>query len=472
MRGSAGGARAGGRGREGAAATAPASAPAQWYHVDDGRVKAVDEAAVAGAQAYLLFYSRREGGSSGGGTGGGGGGGVPALDSGGSSSSSPRDAAADAAPVAVRGSAPGAPPAVAWGEGEEVDGSRRPLTARRLRQFRARRRRDPTPTHSARTGHASHASHSTLVSAVSAPAASVSEAPAANALPPPRSASSHGATHSLTRPGRRLGQSLPPRLRQAFSHRRADAASASAAAAGGGGGGGGGGAASEATLLLEEALHEAEMAGLHAAPFDAAAELRDLFAPLDAVAASLAPPAPPAGPSHAAEVAHGGMGHGGMGGGDGCDLSASLPVPLGSDAPLVPARGRSARWRSAGGRRSPLRRMGSARGRREARAAREGREAGDGREGSAGREAREAWNVYTAPRLGRRRPWHKHSRVHSWAPDEAAHSPTRQRCGQVDLASSAPPGGSWPGGGSGERPGARVGATPHVTSTVAYQKCV
>ena len=133
-----------------------------------------------------------------------------------------------------------------------------------------------------------------------------------------------------------------------------------------------------------------------------------------------------------------------MGGGDGCDLSASLPVPLSSDAPLVPARGRSARWRSAGGRRSPLRRMGSARERREARAAsREGREAKDGREGSAGREGREAWS------LGRRRPWHKHSRIHSWAPDEAAHSPTRQRCDQVDLASSAPPGGSWPGGGAG-----------------------
>jgi len=429
VRGSAGGARAGGRGREGAAASAPASAPAQWYHVDDGRVKAVDEAAVAGAQAYLLFYSRREGGSSGGGTGGGGGGGVPALDGGGpvpaldsDSSSSPRDAAADAAPVAVRGSAPGAPPAVAWGEGDEVDSARRPLTARRLRQFRARRRRDPTPTRSARGGHASHASHSTLVAAAAAPAsapASTSEAPAANALPPPRSAS-HGATHSLTRPGRRLGGSLPPRLRQAFSHRRADASSASAAAAGGGGGGGG--AASEATLLLEEELHEAEMTALHAAPFDAPAELRpssaELFAPLDA--------------------------GGGMGGGDGCDLSASLPVPLSSDAPLVPARGRSARWRSAGGRRSPLRRMGSARERREARAAsREGREAKDGREGSAGREGREAWS------LGRRRPWHKHSRIHSWAPDEAARSPTRQRCDQVDLASSAPPGGSWPGGGAG-----------------------
>ena len=61
------------------------------------------------------------------------------------------------------------------------------------------------------------------------------------------------------------------------------------------------------------------------------------------------------------------------------------------------------------------------------------------------------WEGMKVRRVGRQRaaPWGKHSRIRSWAPDEAAHSPTRQRCDQVDLASSAPPGGSWPGGGAG-----------------------
>jgi hypothetical protein len=411
-----GSARAGGRGKDG-----PTSAAVrQWYHVDDGRVEAVDEAMVAGAQAYLLFYSRREGGNSGGGAGGGGGG-VPVLDSGGSSSSTPRDAdtAAAADTATAPGAAPGAAPAAAWGDREEADGSRRPLTARRLRQFRARRRREPTPG----------PTHTTPVSEVS----TAVEAPAANASPPPRRAArgaTHGGTHSLTRQGRRLGQSLPPRLRQAFSHRRVDASSSAAVAARGGGGGG---AASDATLLLDDEARHA--AGMDA--FDTSAELDDLFGPRDAPASSsLEDPAScpsPAASSRAADEGHGGMGSGG------CDLSASLPVPV---------RGRSARWRRAGGL-SPLRRMGSARERRGGREAREAREAREGsarREGSAGREAREAWNAYTTPRLGRRRPWHRHTRIHSWAPDEATHSPTRQRCDKVDLASSAPLGGSWPGG--------------------------
>ena len=134
----------------------------------------------------------------------------------------------------------------------------------------------------------------------------------------------------------------------------------------------------------------------------------------------------PAASSRAAEEGHGG-------GGGQVDLSASLPLP---------ARGRSARRRFASATSSPLRRAMRPLSGRERR---EGREGSELREGSEASEAREAWNLYTAPRLGRRRPWHKHTRIHSWAPDEATHSPTRQRCDKVDLASSAPLGGSWPG---------------------------
>ena len=386
VRGSAAGVRAGGGG---------SAAARQWYHVDDGRVEAVDEAAVAGAQAYLLFYSRRDGSSSDGGDGGGGssssgsgGGGIPALDSSGSSSSSPRDAAVDATPAATPGAAwPSGAAAEEIDSSKEINSSRRPLTARRLRQFRARRR-PPAPV-------------------CHAPVPTVERTPAS---PPPHSAA-RSATHSFTRPGRRLGQSLPPRLRLAFSNRRGDASSSSAVAAGGGGDG-------AASLLLDEDEDELDA-------FDASSEL--LFGSLDAISSLDASACTsPAASSRAAEEGQGGAC-------DSCDLAASLPAPV---------RGRAARWRSAGTP-SPLRRPPKA---REGRDTKEGRH---GREHPKGREAREAWNIYTAPRLGRRRPWHKHTRIHSWPPDEATHSPTRQRCDKVDLASSAPlpgsnEGRSWP----------------------------
>lgn len=41
------------------------------------------------------------------------------------------------------------------------------------------------------------------------------------------------------------------------------------------------------------------------------------------------------------------------------------------------------------------------------------------------REARDAWMVYQTPRLGLRRPWHKHTKIHTWPLAEPSPSPTK-----------------------------------------------
>ena len=52
------------------------------------------------------------------------------------------------------------------------------------------------------------------------------------------------------------------------------------------------------------------------------------------------------------------------------------------------------------------------------------------------RETRDAWMVYQTPRLGLRRPWHKHTKIHTWPLAEPSPSPTKSKNSKTRISLS------------------------------------